>query len=317
MADDIFRPKVSIVIPVYNGSNYLAEAIDSALAQTYRNLEVIVVNDGSNDDGRTEKIARSYGDRIRYFRKENGGVSSALNDGIRQMTGDYFSWLSHDDCYTPEKVAHSVASLSQFEDRQNLIALCGATYINGKSEKIWDVDYRFEQNRLYGGLEVVRYMLENGVINGCCMLIPREAFVRCGGFHEDLRYNQDALMWYQIFSAGYSLVADTARRDVMYRLHGMQTSKTRRDLLYRDSYELCRIISPMFASRSTPQCNLLWMLAKKNARQNCVRAARECLRVGQAAGVMDRWDIARIHLWMMLGKLRSGLRTIYHRLAFR
>ena len=78
-------PLVSIIIPVYNGANYLAEAIDSALAQTYNNVEVIVVNDGSNDNGATERVALSYGDKIKYFAKENGGVSSALKYGIEKM----------------------------------------------------------------------------------------------------------------------------------------------------------------------------------------------------------------------------------------
>ena len=64
-------PRVSIVIPVYNGANYLAEAIDSALAQM--DSEVIVVNDGSTDGGATEAIALRYGDRIRYIAKPNGG----------------------------------------------------------------------------------------------------------------------------------------------------------------------------------------------------------------------------------------------------
>ena len=78
--------KVSIIIPVYNGSNYLKEAIESALAQTYDNVEVLVVNDGSNDGGATEQIALSYGERIRYFKKENGGVASALNVGIHHSS---------------------------------------------------------------------------------------------------------------------------------------------------------------------------------------------------------------------------------------
>ncbi|HEY5765864.1 MAG TPA: glycosyltransferase family A protein, partial [Candidatus Deferrimicrobiaceae bacterium] len=69
-------PKVSIVIPVYNGSDYLREAVDSALAQTYGNVELLVIDDGSDDGGKTGEIARSYGERIRYFRKENGGVAS-------------------------------------------------------------------------------------------------------------------------------------------------------------------------------------------------------------------------------------------------
>ncbi|QQS65316.1 glycosyltransferase family 2 protein [Candidatus Saccharibacteria bacterium] len=101
-------PKVSIIIPVYNGSNFLKEAIDSALAQTYKNLEIIVVNDGSADQGKTEKIAMSYGSKIRYYKKVNGGVSTALNLGIKKMTGDYFSWLSHDDIYYPKKIENQV-----------------------------------------------------------------------------------------------------------------------------------------------------------------------------------------------------------------
>ena len=105
------NPQVSIVIPVYNGSNYLADAIDSTLAQTYTNTEVIVINDGSNDGDKTEKIALSYGNQIRYFAKENGGVSSALNLGIQKAEGEYISWLSHDDAYLPDKIQTQIEHL--------------------------------------------------------------------------------------------------------------------------------------------------------------------------------------------------------------
>ena len=96
-------PVVSIVIPVYNGSNYLREAVDSALQQTYGRTEVIVVDDGSDDGGRTDAIIRSYGDRVRRFRKPNGGVSTALNHGLREMTGEWFAWLSHDDRFAADQ----------------------------------------------------------------------------------------------------------------------------------------------------------------------------------------------------------------------
>ena len=83
-----YEPLISIVIPVYNGSNFMADAIDSALSQTYKNIEIIVVNDGSTDGGKTEEIALSYGDKIRYYSKENGGVSSAVNLAIQNMKGE-------------------------------------------------------------------------------------------------------------------------------------------------------------------------------------------------------------------------------------
>ena len=129
------NPKVSIIIPVYNGANYVKEAIDSALSQTYDNIEIIVVNDGSNDNGETEKIIFSYQDKVKYISKKNGGVSSALNAGIRAMTGEYFSWLSHDDMYSPEKVSSQIALLKKYQFSPNLIALCAAKEIDCNSKE--------------------------------------------------------------------------------------------------------------------------------------------------------------------------------------
>ena len=133
-----FNPKVSIIIPVYNGSNYLREAIDSALAQTYKNLEILVINDGSNDKGKTDKIAKSYGNKIRYFKKENGGVATALNLGIKKMTGEYFSWLSHDDLYYPNKVKKQIRFLKTLDDK-NVVLYGDYTRRNTKSDKDTDV----------------------------------------------------------------------------------------------------------------------------------------------------------------------------------
>ena len=110
-----YNPLISIIIPVYNGANYMREAIDSAIAQTYKNIEIIVVNDGSTDNGETEKIALSYGDKINYYYKENGGCASALNYGISKMKGEWFSWLSHDDVYFPTKLESQVNEIVKNE----------------------------------------------------------------------------------------------------------------------------------------------------------------------------------------------------------
>ena len=109
-------PMISIIIPLYNGSNFLSEAINCSLSQTYRNIEILVINDGSNDNGAGRDLALSYGDKIRYFEKPNGGVSTALNYGISMMKGEYFSWLSHDDLYLPNHIENQVQNLTSNTD---------------------------------------------------------------------------------------------------------------------------------------------------------------------------------------------------------
>src|SRR5574338_1422711 len=87
--------RVSIVIPVYNASNYIDECIQSALDQTYEDVEIIAVDDGSKDDS-LQKL-RKYSDKIKILTKENGGTPTALNAGIKIMSGEWFKWLSADD----------------------------------------------------------------------------------------------------------------------------------------------------------------------------------------------------------------------------
>lgn len=189
------NPKVSIIIPVYNGSNYMREAIDSALAQTYGNFEVLVVNDGSNDGGATRELALSYGDRIRYFEKENGGVATALNLGIAQMDGEYFSWLSHDDLYYPNKLEAQIEALRRRGDWTAIVY----------SDFDWlDMDTHWKGTK--GCL--VQYPLERleysifpaflGLIHGCNLLIHKSHFARVGTFDESLRTTQDYDLWFRM-----------------------------------------------------------------------------------------------------------------------
>lgn len=310
---EYFEPKVSIVIPVYNGSDYVGEAIDSALRQTYKNIEIIVVNDGSTDDGATEKIALSYGDKITYYRKENGGVSSALNYGIEKMTGDYFSWLSHDDKYEPEKVMNAVAALQANDNDPKLIPLAHGYYINSSSEPIKDFPIRFEAAKIYEGEEVLSVMLHMGVLNGCCMLIPKTAFEICGGFDEDLRYNQDALMWYKIFASGYKLVFD-GKKTVMYRRHEKQASNTRRDLLLHDTEAICETVLPLFIAHSTKACNLLYLYAMRNAKYDCRAAVNKCISKGKAEQILSGTQVLRIRTQLLYGRVRLILKKVYLKL---
>ncbi len=192
MCDHSSTPMVSIIIPVYNGSNYLNEAIDSALAQTYPNCEIIVVNDGSDDGGATEMSALSYGSKIRYISKKNGGTASALNVGLDNMRGSYFSWLSHDDLYLPDKIACQMAFLSTTGDPLAVsFSAFRAIDQNGTvlSEHITP-DMPFKAARWL--------LLAWSSIHGCSLLIPRQGFDRAGRFNENLSTTQDYDMWLRL-----------------------------------------------------------------------------------------------------------------------
>jgi len=105
-------PRVSVVIPTYNRAGYLSEAVASVLAQTYRDFEVIIVDDGSIDN--TPEVVASFRDaHIRYFYQENRGVSAAMNTGILASTADYIAVLDSDDVLVEEALQKSVAFLDQ------------------------------------------------------------------------------------------------------------------------------------------------------------------------------------------------------------
>lgn len=100
-------PQVSVIIPTYNRARYVTEAIDSVLAQTYQDYEVIVIDDGSTDN--TREVLEPYMDRIRYIRQENAGVSAARNRGIGEAQGQWLAFLDSDDIWLPEKLESHTA----------------------------------------------------------------------------------------------------------------------------------------------------------------------------------------------------------------
>lgn len=189
------QQKVTIVIPVYNGSDYLAQAIESVLAQTYGNIEVLVIDDGSTDAGATERIAARYVPKVRVLSKPNGGVASALNLAIREMSGDYLSWLSHDDLYIPDKVAVQMAALAALpaEERDLTIFYSDYAVFSDLPEAATPVSV--------AGIDSdgFRYWLalENR-LHGCTLLVPRVAFEICGVFDERLRTTQDFDLWFRM-----------------------------------------------------------------------------------------------------------------------
>ena len=227
-----FRPKVSIIIPVYNGSKYVRDAIEDALNQSYDNCEVLVIDDGSTDD--TRQIVESYGNRLQYFWKPNGGVASALNVGIERMTGDYFSWLSHDDGYMPEKISCQVEYLQVEADREGVVLYSDYEVMDhlGKTFHVCRWDHEMLRRKpLYG--------LLRGLIHGCSLLIPRVLFSRIGRFSEALRVTQDYDLWFDMMrKVTFKHIPQVLVRS---RWHPDQDSKTKS------------------TQHVIPECNALWI----------------------------------------------------------
>jgi glycosyltransferase involved in cell wall biosynthesis len=133
------NPLISCIVPVFNGERYLAEALDSMLAQTYRPIEVIVVDDGSTDG--TRQVVTSYGDRVRYFWQPNAGPPRARNLGLSLVKGEFVAFLDADDLWHPEKLERQ---MERFEARPKL-DLCVA-YL----ETFWVPELHEEQARFQG-----------------------------------------------------------------------------------------------------------------------------------------------------------------------
>lgn len=209
--------KVTIVIPVYNGSNFMKVAIDSAIAQTYDNKEILVINDGSTDNGETEKIALSYGNKIRYIKKENGGVATALNLAIKEMKGDYLSWLSHDDIYKPYKIEKQIETIKKLEDKTTIL-FSNVELIDEKGEIFCTTNYSnlMTHEELCQGI----YPVIKGTVNGCSMLISKKCFDKVGLFNENLKTSNDYEMWLRLFKEFKSYLIEEPL--IQYRIHKNQ-----------------------------------------------------------------------------------------------
>ena len=223
-----FTPLVSIVIPLYNGANYVESALKSALAQDYDNIEIIVVNDGSTDDGAGRDICMKYADRITYLEKPNGGCSSALNYGIKAAKGEYISWLSHDDLYESNKVSHQVELLNRGGIVRDTTIVCNrGGLIDGEGRKLYH-PYRGE-NCYLDSLAFFRYLLFKQCVNGCGLLIPKKLFENGLCFNESMRFVLDWNLWLKMAAAGASIYIDSEEL-VKNRVHGGQVTVKQKEL---------------------------------------------------------------------------------------
>jgi glycosyltransferase involved in cell wall biosynthesis len=235
--------KVSVIVPVYNGEKYIREAIDSVLNQSYKDFEVIVVDDGSKDNSLT--IIKRYGGKIRWKSQENNGQASATNEGVKMAEGEYIAYLDADDVCMPERLEVQVKYL---DNHLNVgLVYSGCYHINSVGEV-----RRIVKARPYDNL----LLLQKNYIARSTVMHRRKCLDEVGLFDESISGYDDWDMWIRIsekFAVDY-----VERPLVKYRVHGEQISLVRpKELAYR-GYTTVRIIEKACARRK----NSFWLKLK-------------------------------------------------------
>ena len=206
------RPVVSVIIPCYRQGHFLAGAIQSALAQTYPAVEVVVVNDGSDDE--TDAVARGFGSQIQYVSQRNQGLSAARNAGIAVATGKYLLCLDADDLLAPDAVCWLVEAA---EDRYDVLCMMGYREFASESGPVREV--LPSQLR---GLPLAIILDNLGPPH--TFLSSREMVLRTGGFDPTLRSCEDWDQWLRLIFHGAQIVP-VEHIGAYYRKHPASMSR--------------------------------------------------------------------------------------------
>ena len=205
------QPLVSVVIPNYNYEKFITETIESVLAQTYKNIEIIVVDDGSKD--KSLEVLAEFGDKIQVVQQKNAGVSAARNHGVSLSKGAFIAFLDADDVWLPEKLERQIEKFNQ--DSEVGLVHCSMTLINLKNEPIGENISGQE-----GWVSEEFLIFERGVVIGAgsTALVKREIFDAVGGFDLRLSTAADWDFCYQV-SRRYK-IGFVSEPLVLYRMHG-------------------------------------------------------------------------------------------------
>jgi glycosyltransferase involved in cell wall biosynthesis len=209
------QPLVSIIVPTYNYSRFLPDAVESALGQTYSNIEVIVVDDGSTDET-ASLVETQFSGRVRYLFQSNQGLSSARNTGIREARGPFLTFLDADDQLCPSMVEESVAAMLALGEAFGIVAnQAGFVDENGKELPL---------RNAFPEANIEIRQIDLIVMNrfGANLLARRDAIVNAGCFDVTLRACEDRDMWIRV--AENHRIMRLGKRLSLNRLHGSNMS---------------------------------------------------------------------------------------------
>jgi len=212
-------PLVSVIIPAYNAAAFLPRAVESVLNQTYSNVEIIVVDDGSTDE--TPELMEDYSDSVRYIRKENGGVASARNAGIQEARGDYIAHLDADDEWMSDKLECQMAL-----HRSNPELMWSYTNWVQVDQMTGEKIYRADQVIDNSSGDVLRLIIGRLFIPPSTKVFHREVFEKVGMYDEDELYRHREDLEFSIRVAARYPIGYLERPMVQRYLHDEKVTET-------------------------------------------------------------------------------------------
>jgi glycosyltransferase involved in cell wall biosynthesis len=296
-------PLVTCIIPSYNYARYLGAAIDSVLAQTHRDIEVIVVDDGSTDE--SCDILRGYRDRIRWMSQSNQGVSAARNAGIRESRGEFIGFLDSDDAWHPTKIERQ---LSLTRDREVGLVHCWVREVDGEGKPL-----RIVRGGMRGWLLVDHALLRPTVHGGGSgALLRRECLDELGGFNVHLSMSADWDLWRRVMGKYRVELVEEPLLD--YRVHAPAShhntpfrEKIKRLKIFEHDvfYAFDAMFSDPASARVRPHKRLAYAKAYSILAASHYSAGlrRDAARYAVNSAVLSAAPLTQY----MLGRVRSGI----------
>lgn len=193
--------QVSVVIPTYNRAPYVTMAIESALAQSYQDYEIIVVDDGSTDG--TRDVLEPYRDRIRYMYQDNKGVSAARNTGIQEARGEWIAFLDSDDEWLPNKLEIQMKHIKNYPNIYLHATNMGIINLHGDNTDLFDMK---GFGKVVGEFLLIDrplvYLLRYNFAYPSAVLVKKSTLIKAGFFNQELEPHEDTDIFYRISLEG-------------------------------------------------------------------------------------------------------------------
>ncbi len=304
-------PRVSILLAVYNGAKYLSETMDSVLAQSMSNWELLVINDGSSDG--SDALIRNYSDpRIRYFEQVNSGAASAILRGYNESTGEFIAFLDQDDIWLSDFLEMHLRRLEERKDLQATFSWFKLIDSSGRPLGL-------HSQRHHGKVTFEELLCDFTIGATSNVIMRRQAIELAGGIDCEFQRMYDLDLFLRISRITHGCIESIPSDLMLYRRHGSQMSSNYDALMeeWDRVFAKLRCIEPAVLKKQFP-------VAKSNAARYFARVAYEQMRYGVSLRLLGQGFMAApvsflldLRNWVTLGAASCGMvlpRSIHRQL---